>query len=181
MISIAIVIVSSFGSIRFLSDQSPTEEFFGISVGFPECFLLSFFFSSLLIVFEVYDHMTKEEREQQAAEEEFNKTEEEFNKFSGQINEYREFLKRSQDNTERLKELREKLLICGAIIYGRFKIPSPVPPPRGDSDVEWQECKEKWRVFLDTIYLCSEGGNLSLARKFAKDPVDLLPPHNQNS
>ena len=170
MVSIAIVLISSIGVLHFFFGQSPTQEFFGIPIGSFECLLLFLFFLALLLVFWVDDEMWKEERKQLA-------TQEEFCKFSEQINEYRKSLKNCSHGVQGFRELRDKLIIYSATIYGRFKLPCPETPLHF-SDREWERSKEDWRIFLDNIYLCSEARDLSLARELSKAPVDIFPQHN---
>ena len=167
MISIAIVLVSSIGLLHFFFGQSPTQEFFGIPIGSFECLLLFLFFLALLLVSWVDDQMGKEEKKQQI-------TQEEFYKLSNEIGRYREAIKTSSEDIEGFRRLRETLLIFNAILYNRFGINCP-ETPLYFSDLEWKKSKEKWRVFLDNMYLCSEARNLDLARKFSKDPIDVFP------
>lgn len=169
MISVTVVIVSLTGLIYFSRAQSPMREFFGTSVGVFECFFFFLFFSVLLLVLAI-DHELQKDK----------KKHEEFYKFTDRVNEYRESLRNCPEGVSGFQVLRDKLITFEVIILGRFDINCPETPMYFRAS-GWEECKEKWRIFLDNLYLCSEGRDLEAARKLSKNPVDIFPKKTQKA
>ena len=164
MLSLPGIVVSFFGLLYFLFAKP--QSFFGTSIGIFECVVL-LLISVVVLVFALLDYKFREDK----------KKDREFCNFAVQIDNYRKSLKDCADDVAEFQALRDNLVALRIIMRIRYEIKCP-PIPMSFHTSEWEESKEKWRIFLDNLYLGTQTKNIKNTREFLERSYDFFPTIN---
>ena len=164
MLSLPGIVISLVGLLYFSFAEA--QSFFGTSIGKFECAVL-LLVSVVVLVFVSLDYKFREDQ----------KKDREFYDFAVQINKYRESLKNCADDATEFQALRDSLITFSIIMVTRHKINCP-PIPKSFHASEWEESKEKWRIFLDNLYIGTQVKSIEETRELLKELPDIFPNIN---
>ena len=164
MLSFPGIIVSLVGLLYFSFAKSQT--FFGTPIGIFECAVL-FLVSVVVFVLVGLDYKFREEE----------KRNREFYGFVVEIDNCRKSLKNCANDVAEFQALRDNLVTFTAIMLIRHKIKCP-PIPMSFHASEWEESKEKWRIFLDNLYVGAQVKDMPTTRELLEKLPDIFPNIN---
>ena len=164
MLSFPGIIVSLAGLLYFSFAKS--KIFFGTPIGIFECAVL-FLVSVVVFVLVGLDYKFREEE----------KKNREFYGFAVEIDNCRKSLKNCADDVAEFQALRDNLVTFTAIMFIKHKIECP-PIPMSFHASEWKESKEKWRIFLDNLYVGAQAKSMPATRELLEELPDIFPNIN---
>ena len=164
MLSLSGILVSFVGLLYFLSAEP--KSFFGTSIGIFECAVL-LLISFVVLGVALLDYKVREDE----------KKNREFYGFAVEIDNYRKSLKNCTDDVAELQALLDNLAKFSIVMLIRHKIQCP-PVPTSFHASEWEESKEKWRVFLDNLYVGTQLKSIEQTRELVKELPDIFPNIN---